>query len=113
MTARPKICIDRILPRDLMSLQPTTRGGGRTRAIVPIGKTWMNGSTLQVRFIGGTAPQKATVREQAGWWTEHANLKFNFNDAPGAEIQSASTRTTGPGATLATTAAASRSTKPQ
>jgi hypothetical protein len=87
MTARPKICIDRILPRDLMSLQPTTRGGGRTRAIVPIGKTWMNGSTLQVRFMGGTATQKATVREQAGWWTEHANLKFNFNDAPNAEIR--------------------------
>ena len=36
MTARPKICIDRILPRDLMRLQPTTRGGGRTRAIAPI-----------------------------------------------------------------------------
>ena len=87
MTARPKICIDRILPRDLMRLQPTTRGGGRTRAIVPIGKTWINGSTLQVRFIGGTTAQKATVREQAGWWTEHANLKFNFNDAPGAEIR--------------------------
>lgn len=87
MTARPKICIDRILPRDLMRLQPTTRSGGRTRAIAPIGKTWMNGSTLQVRFIGGTATQKTTVRDQAGWWTAHANLTFNFNDAPGAEIR--------------------------
>ena len=58
MTARPKVCIDRILPRDLMRLQPTTRGGGRTRAIAPIGKTWMNGSTLQVRFIGGTPPRR-------------------------------------------------------
>ena len=27
------------------------------------------------------------MREQAGWWTAHANLRFNFNDAPGAEIR--------------------------
>ncbi len=87
MTSRPKICIDRILPRDLMRLQPTIRSRGRDRAVAPIGKTWMNGSTLQVRFIEGTATQKATVREQAGWWTQHANLTFDFNDAPGAEIR--------------------------
>jgi hypothetical protein len=87
MTDRPKICIDRILPRDLMRLQPTTRSGGRTRAVAPIGKTWMNGSTLRVRFMGGTTAQKAAVREQAGWWTEHANLAFDFNNAPGAEIR--------------------------
>ena len=40
----------------MMRLQPTLRGReGRVRAISPIGKTWMNGSTLQVRFIGGSA----------------------------------------------------------
>jgi hypothetical protein len=87
MAARPKVCTDRILPRDLMRLQRTTRSRGRDRAIAPIGKTWMNGSTLQVRFMGGTAAQKATVSEQAGWWTQHANLTFDFNNAPGAEIR--------------------------
>ena len=47
MDNRHKVCIDRILPRDLMRLQLTKpmRNGGR-RAIAPIGKTWMNGSTL-------------------------------------------------------------------
>jgi hypothetical protein len=87
VTDRPKICLDRVLPRDLMSLQPTTRAKGRTRAITPIGKTWMNGSRLQVRFMGGTPAQKNTVREQASWWTQHANLTFDFNDAPGADIR--------------------------
>src|SRR5688500_9134927 len=87
MTARPKTCIDRILPSDLMRRQPTTRAGARTRAVARIGKTWMNGSTLHVLFIGGTATQRATVREQAGWWPQHATLKFDFNDAPGAEIR--------------------------
>jgi hypothetical protein len=85
---RPKVCIDRILPSELMRLQRTTRGpGGRTRAISPIGKAWMNGSTLRVRFMGGTSAQQKLVREQANWWTQHANLKFDFNDATNAEIR--------------------------
>lgn len=66
MARRPKVCFDRILPRDLLRFQPTVRRDGRVRAISPIGKTWMNGSELRVRFMGGTAPQQAKAREQAG-----------------------------------------------
>lgn len=88
MTERMKICIDRVLPRNMMRLQPTRRGPGRrVRAINPIGTTWMNGSALHVRFIGGTAAQRAVAREQAGWWSQVANLKFDFNDAPNADIR--------------------------
>jgi hypothetical protein len=84
---RARVCIDRVLPRDMMRLQATARSGGRVRAIAPVGKTWMNGSTLRVRFLGGTAAQQRIVKEQAGWWTEHANLRFEFGDAPDAEIR--------------------------
>jgi hypothetical protein len=70
-----------------MRLQSTVRRGGRVRAIMPIGKLWMNGSTLRVRFLGGTAAEQATAREQALWWTQFANLKFDFNNAPDAEIR--------------------------
>jgi len=87
MAKRPKVCYDRILPRDLMRMQATMRAAGRVRAIAPIGKTWMNGSTLRIRFMGGTPEQKAMVKEQAGWWTAHANLKFDFNEAPDAEFR--------------------------
>lgn len=88
MTVRPKVCFDRILPRDMMRLQRTMRGrGGRVRAISPIGKTWMNGSTLRVRFMSGTPAEQAVAREQAGWWAAVANLKFDFNNAPDAEIR--------------------------
>ena len=88
MAERTKICIDRVLPRNLMRLQPTRRGPDRVvRAINPIGTTWMNGSTLSVRFIGGTSAQRAIAREQAGWWSQVANLKFQFNDAPNADIR--------------------------
>jgi len=87
MPERLKVCIDRVLPSDRMRFHPTVRRGGTVRAIIPIGKLWMNGSTLRVRFIGGTAAQRATAREQALWWTQHANLNFVFNDAPDAEIR--------------------------
>jgi len=86
--AKPvRFCTDRLLPSDQMRFQSTVRRGGSTRAIMPIGKLWMNGSTLRVRFIGGTAAQRAKAREQALWWTEFANLNFDFNDAPDAEIR--------------------------
>jgi len=80
-------CTDRMLPSDQMRFQSTVRRGGTTRAIMPIGKLWMNGSTLRVRFIGGSAQQHAKTREQAAWWSEFANLRFDFNNAPDAEIR--------------------------
>lgn len=87
MADRPKVCIERVLPAERMRFQATVRRGGTVRAIIPIGKLWMNGSTLRVRFIGGSAAQRATAREQALWWTAHANLTFEFGDAPDAEIR--------------------------
>ncbi|HEX9296482.1 MAG TPA: M12 family metallopeptidase [Polyangiaceae bacterium] len=87
MAERVKVCVDRVLPRELMRPQATLRRGGRVRAISPIGKTWMNGSSLRVRFMGGSPQEQALVKEQSGWWTEHANLKFEFNGATNAEIR--------------------------
>jgi Astacin (Peptidase family M12A) len=85
---RPHVCFDRILPRELFRHRPGTPArGGRTRAISPIGKTWMNGSTLHVRFMGGSAAQRAKAQEQAGWWTAVANLRIVFDNASNAEIR--------------------------
>jgi hypothetical protein len=86
---RLKVCHDRVLPQDAFRQQPLsrTRGRGVLRAIIEFRKMWVNGSTLRVRFMGGTAAQHASVREQAQWWSEHANLTFEFNDAPDAEIR--------------------------
>jgi hypothetical protein len=63
------------------------RGRGPSRAVIEFRKLWVNGSTLRVRFMEGTAAQKALVKEQARWWTRHANLTFAFTDAPDAEIR--------------------------
>lgn len=86
-TPRPKVCIDRLLPADVHRFQSTIRRSGSVRAVLVASKMWMNGSTLRVRFLGGTAAQRATVREQASWWSAHANLNFDFNDAANAEIR--------------------------
>ena len=87
MAKRPHVCIERVLPADQMRHRAIERRGGVSRAIIQIGKLWMNGSTLRVRFIGGTATQQAKAKKQALWWSEFANLKFDFNNAPDAEIR--------------------------
>ncbi len=88
MANRLKVCTERILPRDVMRPQPTRRGPeGRVRAISPIGKAWMNGSTLRVRFMGGTAAQQSRPASRPAGGPSVANLKFEFDDAPDAEIR--------------------------
>lgn len=86
------ICFDRILPRDLTRPMRTrsiaVAGAAPDRAVFPdIRKLWINGSTLRVRFLEGSPEQQEVAREQAAWWTEHANLRFDFNDALDAEIR--------------------------
>ncbi|MEX3008629.1 M12 family metallopeptidase [Hoeflea sp. TYP-13] len=87
MKAAQQMCYDRILPRDLIKPQRTRMYGGRERAISLIGKQWANGSTLRIRFIGGTQDQHDMVTSIAPKWTEYANLTFEFTDDPRAEIR--------------------------
>jgi Astacin (Peptidase family M12A) len=82
-----KVCYDRILPHEMFRPRRTRSANGGVRAVFEFRKMWINGSTLRVRFMGGTASQRALVREQAQWWTDHANLTFDFNDARAAEIR--------------------------
>lgn len=82
------MCFDRILPRDLRRQQRTqSLAGGRTRAISIIGKQWVNGSTIRVRFMDGSQSQQDMVRNFAPQWTEHANLDFEFTDDRRAEVR--------------------------
>lgn len=82
------VCFDRLLPKNLLRFNPNVETySGRVRAISPIGRSWLNGSTLQVRFLGGTDAQRELVKIQAGWWTLYANIKFDFNQSPQADIR--------------------------
>lgn len=89
MTNYPKICFDRILPQEMnlpRYLVPST-GQGPARAIIVHRKMWINGSTLRIRFLEGTAQQQQMVKDYAPQWTQHANLKFEFTNAPDADIR--------------------------
>jgi len=85
-----KVCFDRILPSKLHQ-PPTGRmlmlTKGPARAAFEISKLWTNGKTLHIRFLNGTAQQKQIVKQFAPQWTEHANLKLIFDDAPTAQIR--------------------------
>jgi serralysin len=63
----------------------------RTSAMQPgvgdYAKLWEPGTTLQVRFLDGAEPLRSLVESTAKQWTEFANLKFEFNDAPDAPIR--------------------------
>ncbi len=88
MSQAPKMCFDRILPRDLRLMQRQRESApGQLEAIAVIGKQWINGSTLRIRFLGGTAQQQDMVKDIAPQWTQFANLDFEFTNDPTAEIR--------------------------
>ena len=48
---------------------------------------WTTGSTITVRFLGGTAALRQRVMRYAGEWTEHANLNFRVVSGGAADIR--------------------------
>ena len=82
-----KTCYDKVLPWEINRPQRFMTFGDQQRAVIVFRKMWITGSTLQVRFLEGSAQQKDLVIEQAGWWSEHANLNFEINDATNADIR--------------------------
>lgn len=80
-----RLCFDRYLPHDPMI--PAMALDPRARAVIFFRKLWPNGSTLRVRFMGGTAAQQRLALEQGRWWCDFANLRFVPSDATNAEIR--------------------------
>lgn len=83
---KPKVCIDRVLPQNTHQPFRFIDVAG-VRAIAPLGKQWINGTTLRVRFMGGTPAQQLAVRNAAMEWEQSCNIKFNFNDERDAELR--------------------------
>jgi len=80
-----RLCFDRFLPHEPNG--PAMALGPRAEAVIFFRKLWPNGSTLRVRFMGGSHAQQRRALEQARWWTEHAHLRFVPSDATDAEIR--------------------------
>jgi hypothetical protein len=50
-------------------------------------KLWQNGKTLHIKFIGGDPALQQRIAQVAQEWMQaEANIKFVFDNAPGAEI---------------------------
>lgn len=94
----PRVCFDRILPRELLRRPPASAAAALRfpdRAALVISKRWPNGSILRVSFLEGTASQHALVKEFALTWSEYANLTFEFGFDPDADIRIAFLSTDG------------------
>ncbi len=90
MPQTEKVCFDRILPQDLhrpLAGRMMALSVGPTRAAFEIAKLWPNGTVLSFRFLGGTSAQHDQVKQFAPQWTDHANLKFVFDNSPTAQIR--------------------------
>ncbi len=86
--ANPRVCFDRILPKDLDKVRPDAPiPGAQTKAAFEWAKLWDVGQTLRVRFMSGTPDQQAIVKKFVPQWSEHANLKFVFSNDLNAEIR--------------------------
>lgn len=102
----PHVCLDMILPPELQveaaekaveenpsNLPVFRHRPGMGVAPSPLqlalvtGKKWQNGRTLHVRFLGGQAQIQNKVKQFAMQWTQHANIKLEFDNSPNAEIR--------------------------
>ena len=90
----PRVCFDRYLPpnpyqpkAELSDAQKLASVSPAVRAAILTAKRWTNNSTLRVRFMGGTAAQQQIVKDFAPKWSQHANIRFEFNNAPNAEVR--------------------------
>jgi hypothetical protein len=74
----------------LVAVVNTSSNAGPTgpRVDQPKGfKLWRNGSTLRMRFIGGTSAQRALASAATQEWSRYANLKFVLVESGDAELR--------------------------
>ncbi len=89
----PKLCVDRVLPRDMARRQqlltaPRTRGERPRPRLAIVGvKRWDTGRTLRVSFLDGEPEVHQKVEHYARQWNPYANIGFEFGDFDDAEIR--------------------------
>jgi len=102
------LCVDRIVPLDLKvvaarrsllvnadndpapGLQKLRRMGVSAHPLklaLETGKRWKPGQTLSIRFLDGSAFQRAKVQEKASEWLQYANIKFSWKGDKSAQIR--------------------------
>jgi serralysin len=84
--ARPKICIDKIYDK------PGSNNGDRTGlATSPLtgesARFWANGTTIRVKFLGGSPFVRMKTMQYANEWSRYVNIRFRFVEDNNADIK--------------------------
>ena len=105
VAAKSRICFERIVPDEVDPERLVRRAmraemtkdidkelnpdefATTTRMALVISKKWENGSTLNCRFLDGSAKMQKAVEAAAHQWEKFANVKFKFVKAGPAEIR--------------------------
>src|SRR5688500_17585855 len=77
--AQPHVCVD-----PLPTSVPTRDGQA---GVYYQQYKWTNGSTITVKFLGGSDYVQSAMMNVIRTWEEHANLKFNFVSSGNADIR--------------------------
>lgn len=81
------ICFDRTLPGQQFTPLYQPQSESNTRAAVLANKLWPAGRTLRVAFLDGDAVVQRKVAQYAQEWSQHANIRFAFDNDRDAEIR--------------------------
>lgn len=78
MPQRPRVCIDRSLPSRIFRpiITEAQPGSMVFRAVAPLGKQWINGTKLRIRFTAGTDRQVDQVMSTIKQWESVCNIGF-------------------------------------
>lgn len=103
MTEPLKLCLDRVLPKELeeeatriaieenpanlaMPASPD-EAPDELKLALDAQRKWKPGRILHIRFLNGEPVVQRKVEQFARIWCEHANIQFEFGDNPQAEIR--------------------------
>jgi serralysin len=96
MAKTTKVCLDKVIPQELeevaqnLSIAENPANKPRRTAFelaAVTGWLWRPGSTLNVRFLGGTPRIRERVEFYAHQWEKFANIKFKFISSGRAHIR--------------------------
>lgn len=78
LPAQVQVCLDMTVTDDAPL--------GVERGVYDQNQKWTNGSTLNVKFIGGDEYVRSKVKYYAVFWENYANIKFNFSQSASPHI---------------------------
>ncbi len=84
LVTRPKVCVDKIF--DSPGVQESRPGVAIDGLVGLSDRFWPNGSTLTVKFLGGSSFVRNKTMQYANQWSNYVNIRFRFINDGKADI---------------------------